>query len=119
MIRQQEAFNDAPVTGNRQMHHGLTQLGAVSRVLDEVQLVDDIHEVVQLGHTPENAVETQPKLPGVLAPISMGQKIGFAQVRMRAPRVGAVVAIERGYGETRARGDVAVEGRFNDQPTGA
>ena len=119
MVRQQERFSDAPVAGNRQVRHGLTQLGSIARVLDEVHLVDDVHEVVQLGHAPENAVESQPKLPEILAPVSMCQQVGLAQVCMRALRIGAVVSIERGQGEAGPLRDLAVQSRLDYQPSGA
>ena len=118
MVWQHEGFSDAPVAGNRQVGHGLTQLGPVAGVLDKVRLVDDIHEVVQLGHTPEDAVEPQPKFPGILVPVPEGQQVGFAQVPVGALRVGAVISKERGEGETGVLSDLSVKRRLDNQPAG-
>ena len=85
VVRQQKRFGDAPVSGHRQVRHGLTQLGPVSRVLDEIQLVDDVHEIVQLGHAPENPVQSQLQLPEIVAPVAVHQQVGLADVPMRAP----------------------------------
>ena len=118
VVRQQKSFGDAPVAGKRQVRHGLAQFGAVTGVLDDVQLVDDIDEVVQLGHAPEYAVDAQPKLPGILVPVSIGQHVGLAQVRMCALSIGAVVTIKGGEGEAGSFCDVPVKRRFQDQPAG-
>ena len=101
------------------MCHRLTQFGSIARVLDEVQLVDDIHEVVHLGHAPENTVESQSKLPEILSPVSVHQQVGLAQIRVRALRIGAVVSIKRGDGIAGSLCDLPVNRWLKNQPTGA
>ena len=119
MVGQQQPFRDAPAAGDRQVRHGLTQLGFLARMLDKVELVDDIHEVVQFHHAPENTVNAQPKLPGILAPVPVHQQIRLAQVRMRAPRIGAVVAVQRGEGEAGGFRDIPVKRRLNNHSAAA
>ena len=119
MVREHQPFRHAPAAGDRQVRHRLAQLGFLAGVLDEVELVDDVHEVMQLDHAPEHAVNAQPKLPGVLAPVSVHQQIGLAQVCVGAPGIGAVVAIKRSEGEAGALRDVPVERRLDDHAPAA
>ena len=87
------------------MHHGLAQLVSIARVLDKVQLVDDI--------------QSEAKLPGTLAPVSIHQQVGFARVGMRTPGIRAVVSITRGEREAGCLCDLPVKRRLNDQARSA
>ena len=101
------------------MHHRLAQLGSITRVLDKVELVDDIHRVVKFGHAPEDAVQSQAKLPGILAPVSIHQEVSLADVGMRTLGIRAVVSIKRGEREAGCLCDLPVKRRLNDQPRSA
>ena len=74
------------------MDHGLSQLGLLVRMFDEVGLVDDIDQVVRFYDTPEHLIEAEAQLPLVIANFAEQQQIGFTQVGMGTVRIRGVVA---------------------------
>ena len=101
------------------MRHGLAEFGPVARVFDEIQLIDDIHQIVQFRHAPEHAVEAQPQFPGIAAPVAMHQQIGFAQIPVRALGIGAVVAVQRRDGDAGCGRKLPVGRCFGNESSGA
>ena len=114
---QRQQLGDAPIARQGEMSHRLAQLGFFARMLDQIKLVDDIHEIVQLGHAPEDLVHAQAKLPEIFSPFPVGQQVGLAHIGVAAARIGAVVSIKRGEGEADPFRKVPVKRRLeNDAP---
>ncbi len=77
------------------MRHELAELALFVGVLDQVGLVDDVHQVARLGHSPEHAVDAEAQLPFPFTGLAEDQEIALAQVGMGTARVPGVVAKER------------------------
>ena len=77
------------------MGHELSHPALFVRVVDQVDLIDDVHQMMEFGDAPEHLVDAQPGFPFALAELAEQQEIGLAQIGMGALRIGAVVAVIR------------------------
>ena len=116
VVGDREQLGRAPVAGEREMGHGLAQLGLLVRMVDQVGLVDDVDQMARFGDAPEHPVDAEAQFPFAAAQRAAQQQIGFAQIAMGAGRVGGVVAEERRQGETGRPGDLEIEFGLGDQP---
>ena len=91
------------------MGHGLPELGFFVGMLDQVGLVDDVHQVARFGDSPEHPVRAETQLPFAVAELAEYKQVGFTHVEMGAARVRAVVAEERRQGDASALGVLGVE----------
>ena len=67
------------------MRHRLPELGPPVRVLDEVDLVDDVDETLRLGDSPEHLSGAQANLPAACTDVTEEQQLGLPHVEVRAP----------------------------------
>ena len=81
-------------------------------MFDQVDLVDDVHQVTGLDHAPENAVYPQAQLPFPVAGGAGKQEVRFSQVVMGSAVVRAVVAEPGRHVEDAARFVFEVEVGF-------
>ena len=94
VIGHTEYFECAPVAEPGGVRHRLSQFGLSVRMLDEVDLVDDIDQVLRFGDAPEQLVDAQAQLPTALADFAEQQQVRFVHIEVGAARVGIVVAKE-------------------------
>ena len=92
---QREQLQRPPLPGPGDMGHGLTHLGPLVRILDEVGLVDDINQGARFDDSQEHAVEPETQLPFALADVAVQEKKGLAEIAVRAVRVPGVVSVKR------------------------
>ena len=112
MSGQPEQFKHAPVPGQGEMRHRLTKLALGVRMLNQVRLVDDVHQRPRLGDAPEDPVDAQAQFPFAVACIAEGEKVGFPQVGMRTLRVPGIEAQEGRYREAAAAVSLDIGGGF-------
>ena len=101
-MRQREEFRHAPLAGQGEVDHELPELGFFVGVLDQVGLVDDIHQVARFRHPPEHPVRAEAQLPLAVAEFAEHQEVGLPHVEVGAAGVAAVVAEEGRQGDASA-----------------
>ena len=60
---QHKKIERTPITDQRQINHGLSQLILAVDIFDHVGLIDNIYQVLRFGHAPEHNVEADGQLP--------------------------------------------------------
>ncbi len=104
-----QQFHHAPVRGPGHVGHGLPHPGLFIGMFDQVDLVDDVHQVAGLDHAPEHAVDAEAQFPFAVAECAGKQDVGFPQIEVGPPAVRAVVAEKGGHVEDAARFVLHVE----------
>ena len=90
-IRQKKKIQDSPIFRYGQVDHGLAEFILRIGILDEVSLVDDIHQMEDFCGTPEDFAHPDTKLEFI-----MQMKIGqFPNIKMGALVISAVKAVKR------------------------
>ena len=89
---QPEQLQRAPVPRPGEMDHGLTHLGLLVRLFNEVGLVDDIDQGSRFDDAPEDAIDAQTQLPFVFADIAVQEKKGLAKIGVGAVGISGVVS---------------------------
>ena len=84
-------------------------------MFDQVDLVDDIHQVAGLYHAPEDAVYAQAQFPFPVAEGAGKEDVRLAKIEMGSTGVRAVVAEEGGHVEDAARFVFQVEVGLRDE----
>ena len=95
VVRHPEQFDDAPRCRIRQVAHELAELGFFVGMFDQVDLVDDVHEVVRLDDTPEDPVDAETQFPLRIARLAQEQRVGLVHIRVGAAGVLAIEPVER------------------------
>ena len=74
------------------MDHGLTHLGLLVWLFNEVGLVDDIDQGSRFDDAPKNPIDAQTQLPLVIADIAVQEKKGLAKIGVGAVGISGVVS---------------------------
>ena len=99
MVGHAEQLQRPPIARPGEVGHGLSEPHFLVRMLNEVDLIDDVDQVLRFGDAPKDAISAQAQFPLVVPNVAEQQQIGFAHVEVGTLGVPGIVAKERNEGE--------------------